>query len=163
MLKKVIALLLLVFSTLSFAQRENLGKNGLWSAAKDNDAGVCFIASFPENTSGTAVNRDSVYMVVKMNPATNNKAELSYFAGTTLNTEGMVLDVDGTKFPMKVDGNWAWTTSNSDDLKVVDAMIKGRQMSVLGLSADSKTILDTFSLKGVTASWNKAKEACNMN
>ena len=70
------------------------------------------------------------------------------------------IDVDGTKFDMITQGEWAWAANPDDDAKLMAAMQKGQSASVTAHSAKGTQTVDTFSLRGFAAAMTEAASRC---
>ena len=70
------------------------------------------------------------------------------------------IDVGGAKFKLFTEGENAWTGSPDEDAKLIQALRAGSEVTVTGRSARGTRTSDTFSLRGITAMTNKARETC---
>ena len=68
--------------------------------------------------------------------------------------------MDGTKFDLVTDGEWAWAASLDDDAKVLEALKKGGSAVLTAKSAKGTQTQDTFSLRGFTAAMTEAGTRC---
>jgi len=68
--------------------------------------------------------------------------------------------VGGRTFNLFTEGESAWTGSPSDDEAMIAALRGGSSAVVTGRSARGTTTKDTFSLSGITAATNSARERC---
>ena len=57
-------------------------------------------------------------------------------------------------------GEFAWPVSNEDDARIVEAMKRGRDVTLTGRSARGTQTEDTFSLMGFSAALEEAQARC---
>lgn len=149
-----------VTSLTSAAAPESLGRERAWEAVKDSERGICYMISFPLRSEGEYTSRGPVYLTVSIRPADNVTGEISLASGYPYGTQPVTFAVGGKNFELTPKGEWAWTKNAEDDAALLNAMISGSSLVVNGTSARGTLTTDTFSLSGVTASWNKVKAAC---
>ncbi|MEO8241547.1 MAG: invasion associated locus B family protein [bacterium] len=126
----------------------------------------CFGVSSPKETVNTrdgkpvSVKRSDILLFVTFHPGQAN-GETSFTGGYPFAGGSTVtLNVDGTKFEMVVDGEWAWPANTDDDAKVLAALQKGQSAILTGHSSKGTQTQDTFSLRGFTAAMTEAASRC---
>jgi hypothetical protein len=121
---------------------------------------TCYMASFPTQKSGNYRRRDEPYLLItRMAP---NVYEVSTSSGYPFkNGSSPEVDIDGKKFTMFTQGELAWANSAQQDAEMVETMRKGSRLRIRGTSQIGSYSLDTYSLKGVTASFNRMNTICN--
>ena len=154
---------ILVFGATSFAHaQEFVSTHGDWSVFTIDKAGrtVCYMASAPVKSTGNFTKRGDPYALVTSRGPTTD--EISVSSGYPYKNDTKVrLEVDGTKFELFTKGELAWAYDTEQDARIVAAMKKGSRMTVRGTSPKNTYSLDTFSLRGATAAYNKMKSLCN--
>jgi hypothetical protein len=138
-----------------------------WNAFAVNDPGgkVCFIATQPTDSkySQPASGRTAAFFQITRIPTKGINNEASSISGYSfLASAGVTVDVDGTKFQMTLDSSQpdtAWA-SVDQEAALVDAMRRGRVMTLQGTSRRNTVITDTYSLAGVTAALDAITKAC---
>ncbi len=155
----------ILISGFAWAAPQSLGVSKAWEAIQDRDAGKCYIATFAERKGGSDTSRNP-YITVTINKANQVNGQLAYSAGYNFAQGSKVTAVVGASsgdksFDMVYQDGFAWAGNDSENDQLRDAMIKGRDLTITGSDAQNNQIRDVFSLSGVTASWNKAKSACN--
>ncbi|NBR54124.1 MAG: hypothetical protein EBT91_12055, partial [Rhodobacteraceae bacterium] len=70
------------------------------------------------------------------------------------------LDVDGTKYALFTEGEWAWAAKPEDDAAIVAAMKKGSSATLVARSGRGTVTTDKFSLSGFTAAVGEAEKRC---
>ena len=156
MYKKNLILIFFIFSFfLSKIVLANIEK-GKWSFIKDEN--YCYIGSSPNKIEiPEGKNRGDTYIIVyRINK--NPEAIIQINAGYSYKDEEPVkvkIDKKDYKFYSQEDS--AWT---NDDQKVIDAMKKGVVLIVTGISSRGTKTIDTYTLNGFTAAYNKLTKDC---
>ncbi|MDO5659274.1 MAG: invasion associated locus B family protein [Paracoccus sp. (in: a-proteobacteria)] len=142
-----------------------IATEGDWTVFAADSPRECWAVSPPTrsvNTQGgnpVDVRRGDIRLYVAYRPGANG--EVSFSGGYPFRPGSTVsVDVGGTKFDMFTEGESAWTGSADDDARLLAAMRGGSTMTVTGNSARGTQTVDTFSLMGVTAATNAARQRC---
>ena len=156
MYKKNLILIFFIFSFfLSKIVLANIEK-GKWSFIKDEN--YCYIGSSPNKIEiPEGKNRGDTYIIVyRINK--NPEAIIQINAGYSYKEEEPVkvkIDKKDYKFYSQEDS--AWT---NDDQEVIHAMKKGVVLIVTGISSRGTKTIDTYTLNGFTAAYNKLTKDC---
>ncbi len=152
-----------LFGTMAQAQQQKqIGQFGDWTAY-ESGAGAdrfCYLVSSPQSAS-LKDRRGDIFFLIWHRPDAQEfdvvqvDVGYSYKAGT----EAEITIGDKTWSLFTREGN-AWTFEGKDDAEVVQAMRKGRTMTVKGRSSRDNDTTDTYSLSGVTAGNNAINQAC---
>jgi invasion associated locus B (IalB) protein len=144
----------------------SIGSFKQWNAYTSNEAEgkMCFAASQPTDSKyePTGVKgRDPVFFMITTIPAKKIKNEASTIIGYPFK-EGSkaTVDIDGTKFTMFTDKDSAWIENPAQESQLIDAMKKGKKMSVAGTSRRGTTTTDAYSLSGISAALDAIAKAC---
>ena len=147
------------------AESRLLGSEGDWSAFGGDDPKECWAVSPPKSTKNTQdgkeveVTRSDIRLYIAYRPG--QAAEVSFQGGYPFAPDSTVeVDVGGTKFRLFTEGENAWAGSPEEDSRLVAALRGGSSAVVTGRSARGTNTSDTFSLSGVTAATNKARDTC---
>lgn len=143
-----------------------VGTEGDWTVFAADNPKECWAVSPPRATQNTdadgaprEVTRGDIRLYVAYRPGQGG--EVSFSGGYPFAPDSTVeLDVGGTKFNLFTEGESAWTGSAADDERLIGALRKGSNAVVTGRSSRGTVTKDTFSLAGITAATNKAKERC---
>jgi Invasion associated locus B (IalB) protein len=128
---------------------------------EDADGKLCYIASPPSNQEGNYTRRGQAAAFVSRLPTRPPKEEVSLQPGYSYK-QGSDVDVvvdDSSRFTLFTQGEHAWAREGEDPA-LIDAMRRGRSMTVRGTSTRDTYSLDTFSLMGFTAAYSAMLEAC---
>ena len=151
--------LILIFFILSFFLSKIVLANiekGKWNFIKDEN--YCYIGSSPNKIEIPEGKKrgDTYILVYRIN--NNPEAIIQINAGYSYKEEEPVkvkIDKKDYKFYSQEDS--AWT---NDDQEVIYAMKKGVALVVTGISSRGTKTIDTYTLNGFTAAYNKLTKDC---
>ena len=144
-------------STNRVAQKTN------WSVFVEDNPTECWSVSEPTESliSNEEAIRSIVQLIVAYRPSTGAKGQIAFTGGYPYEYDSKVnLDINGDKFKMYTDGEWAWPEDVSEDAKIVAAMKRGAKAILTGFSTRGTKTTDTFSLLGFTAAVEEAEKRC---
>ena len=134
-----------------------------WSAFEFTEAGkkVCYMSSSPLDMEPKGVRRGDVYVNVTHDNRAGTRNVVSTIAGYTL-AEGKAVVAEGgqAEFRMFAATDAAWNLTSEQDDAMVQAMIVGSRLTVLGESDRGTETRDIYSLLGFTAAYEAISEAC---
>lgn len=139
----------------------------VFSEPKDGKATECWAVSAPKETVNTrdgqavTARRGDIQLFVTYRPGA--APEVSFTGGYPFAKDSTVtVDVDGNKFEMFVDGEWAWPSADGaqNDTAILAAMKKGNSAVLSARSGKGTQTKDTFSLRGFTAAMDDASKRC---
>jgi hypothetical protein len=142
-----------------------LGQYGDWGAYTASPGGskVCFALAKPKTTKTEPAgrNRDPSYMFVSTRPAENVKNEVSVIIGYPFKASSdATAEVGAAKFAMYTQNDGAWIKNVAEEVRMVDAMRKGADLTVKGTSGRGTTSTDQYSLKGLAQALDKIEQEC---
>ncbi|MBL8685959.1 MAG: invasion associated locus B family protein [Alphaproteobacteria bacterium] len=147
----------------------DLGKFDNWQAAsfEENGKTGCFMVSDAvksEAVEGSYSSRGRVYMMITHRPANNTLDTVTFFTGYPykLNSEVTIQVDNGAKHILFTQDDKAWVKDANGDKILVDAMRRGKNLTVLGTSARNTKTRDTFSLTGFSKAYAAINTACNV-
>jgi hypothetical protein len=147
------------------AEPSLIGQFGTWGAytATPNGKKVCFALAKPSSSKTNPPNRprDPSYAFISTRPAEKVSNEVSIMIGYPLKpgSEGS-LEVGGTRFAMYSQGDGLWIKNAAEEDRLVDALRKGADATVKGVSSKGTETTDTFPLKGLTQALEKLAQEC---
>lgn len=142
---------------------EELGGHGKWTAYSFKDDGntVCYMASAPTKQRGDYKKRGEPYALVTNRPARKTKGEVNFVAGYTFKDDApVIVTVNTKKFELFTTDDRAWSPDAKTDASLVESMIRGSNMTVVGVSSRGTKTTDTYSLSGFTATKKLVDRAC---
>lgn len=135
-----------------------------WKAYRHGtgDQRMCFAVSEPSEASPQNTRKESPHIYVTAWPKAGIKAEISVLLGVALNKSAQIqVNVDGNRFELFPDGDRAYVSDVNEELKLLDAMRRGRSMTITATSAGGEQTRDTYSLSGVTAAIQSMSSGCS--
>jgi hypothetical protein len=142
-----------------------IGQFGTWGAytATPNGKKVCFALAKPSSSKTNPPNRprDPAYAFVSTRPAEKVVNEVSVMIGYTLKPGSeSTLEVGGAAYAMYTQGDGLWIKNAAEEERMVEAMRKGAEVTVKGMSAKGTETTDTFSLKGLAQALDRLAQDC---
>jgi Invasion associated locus B (IalB) protein len=142
-----------------------LGQYGEWGAYAANPGGrkVCFALAKPASSQTKPANRprDAVYAFVSSRPAEKVKDEVSVIIGYAFKPASeATAEIGSAKFAMYTQADGAWIKNAAEENRLVEAMRKGSDLVVKGVSGRGTESTDTFSLRGLAQALDRAAQEC---
>jgi invasion protein IalB len=142
-----------------------IGQFGTWGAytATPNGKKVCFALAKPSSSKTNPPNRprDPAYAFVSTRPGEKVVNEVSIMIGYMLKPGSeSTLEVGGASYAMYTQGDGLWIKNAAEEERMVDAMRKGADVTVKGMSAKGTETTDTFSLKGLAQALDRVAQDC---
>jgi invasion protein IalB len=142
-----------------------LGQFGDWSAYTASPGGkkVCFALGKPKTSTTVPPNRprDPTYMFVSTRPAENVRNEVSVIIGYPFKpSSDATAEIGTTKFAMYTQNDGAWIKNVAEEQRMIDAMRKGADLTIKGVSGRGTQSTDQFSLKGLAQALDRADQEC---
>nr|WP_242626537.1 invasion associated locus B family protein [Paracoccus sediminis] len=139
---------------------------GDWTVFAAESPKECWAVSAPKATQNTdengaprEVTRGDIRLYVAYRSGENGA--VSFSGGYPFAPDSTVeVDVGGSKFNLFTEGETAWPGTEADDEKLIGALRGGTNAVITGRSSRGTVTKDTFSLAGVTAATNTARERC---
>jgi invasion protein IalB len=162
----------LVFSTLTPpAQAQGAAQPGLlqqygdWGVyvGANGSAKVCFAMSQPTSAVTDPPNRprDPIYLYITTRPAENVRNEVSIIVGYPLKPNSdATAEIGSTKFIMQTQADNAWLKNPAEEAAMVDAMRRGSDLVVKGVSGRGTQTTDRYSLKGISQALDRVGQEC---
>jgi hypothetical protein len=141
-----------------------------WSAYTTNAPSfgkVCYALAQPKSSDPRSVKRDQIYFLISDWPGRKVKAEPEIVPGYLYKDDSKVtVQVGSDKFQLftKNDGDSgaAWVQTAADEARLIDAMRRGQQAIVTGISSRGTLTKDVYSLSGISAALQKMHSECGM-
>lgn len=147
------------------AQPTLLQQFGDWGVYTGVNSGskACFALSQPVSAETDPPNRarGQIYLFVSTRPAENVRNEVSIIIGYTLRENGdAAAAVGDTKFALQTQGDNAWLQNPAEESQLVDAMRRGANLVVTGVSNRGTATTDRYSLSGISAALDRIAQEC---
>lgn len=162
----------IVAATAAVAQQQDSTNNRIdvksdWSVFAADKPKECWGVSSPKSSDTTRggkpakVSRGDILLFVTFRPGGGASGEISFTGGYTFAPKSTAtLEVNGTKYELFGDGQWAWPRTPADDSGLLAALKKGAEATITAHSARGTQTVDTFSLSGFTAALDEAQKRC---
>jgi len=142
-----------------------LGQYADWGAytASPDGGKVCFALAKPKSSTTNPANRkrDPTYIFISTRPSEKVHNEVSVIIGYQFRQDGDAsAEVGSTRFSMYTQHDGAWIKNVSEESRLLDAMRKGSELTIKGVSSRNTQSTDIYSLKGVTQAIDRAEQAC---
>lgn len=128
---------------------------------------VCWIVSKPKSSAArrgnqtVQVSRGDMYLMVSNRPGAGVRNEVSTIIGYTFRQGSEVrVDIGNDRFTLFTDDDKAWAEDAAADARLIEAMKRGAEAVVTGVSSRGTTTIDTYSLLGFTAALDDAEARC---
>ena len=138
-----------------------------WSVFVEDNPTECWGVSTPKETVNTrdgrvvAVNRGQTLLMVFYRPSAGAKGQVAFTGGYPFASGSTVrMEISGNTFELFTEGEWAWPATTDDDAKIITAMKRGANATLVGRSGRGTDTKDTFSLLGFTAAVEDAAKRC---
>jgi hypothetical protein len=136
-----------------------------WDAYSDTEKShkICYVVGEPTKSEPTGAKRNKIYASVTHRPAEKISNEVSFNAGY-LFKEGSdaELMVDSRKFTLFTNKDAAWARDPATDKAVVEALAKGKQAVLKGVSARGTETTDTYALAGLSQALAQIDKTCGV-
>lgn len=142
-----------------------IGQFGTWGAytATPNGRKICFALAKPSSSKTNPPNRprDPAYAFISTRPAEKVANEVSIMIGYTLKpgSEGSV-EIGGARYAMYTQGDGLWIKNAAEEDRLVEALRKGADATVKGVSAKGTETTDVFPLKGLAQALDRVAQEC---
>ncbi len=128
---------------------------------KDKSGRICYIASEPQKMQGDYSKRGPAAVLVAKFPIKPPNVQVSVQAGYPYKKNSTVtMKIDKKSYSLFTDGENAFARTAQEDKRIIEAMKKGRRMTVRGTSRKGTYSLDTYSLLGFTRAYRAMLDAC---
>ena len=124
-------------------------------------ANICFLSSQPIETKPAGYERERSFFYVSGWPKDGVKAEVSVKLGKRLqNGSEVSVQIGRSVYALFTKDDKAFVREPARETELINAMKRGRAMSVRATAADGTEIEDVYSLYGITASIKRLERGC---
>ena len=113
-----------------------------WVVFVEESPKECWAASQPIETVNTrdgrmvSVKRSDILLFVSYIPGSGIKGQISFTGGYPFDDGSNVdVNIDGTRYQMFTNGEWAWAPTDEVDKKMIQAMKRGAKATLTGRSS----------------------------
>lgn len=146
-------------------QPQQLGQFGEWGAYAGQTAGkkVCFALAQPGSSQTSPPNRprDPIFFFISTRPGDGIRNEISIIMGYKAKAGAEAsAEIGGTRFALQTQSDNAWLKDANEEPRMVEAMRKGADLVVKGVSARGTQTTDRYSLKGLAQALDRVAQEC---
>ena len=155
----------LAFIAVTAVAQTVIKTTGDWSVLKygSGKSRSCYIASAPQEETGNYKRRGDTFVMVTHRPGEGTRDVFELRAGYSYKKDSAVtVVIDGRKFDLFTQGSTAWAKDDKTDSALARAMIRGRKMTVTGVSMRGTKTVDVYSLSGFTAAYKTIGRDCGV-
>lgn len=138
-----------------------------WSLCVAESPKECWAVSKPKDSIArrdgrtVAVRRGEILLWVFYRPQEDVKGQVSFTGGYPFaNGSTVQVEIGTSRFELFTEGEYAWPASPEDDAKIVSAMKRGAEATLVATSSRGTETTDRFSLLGFTAMVEDAEKRC---
>ena len=136
------------------------GDWGAYTSGKDKTK-VCYALSQPKDRLPKGLNRDPAYIFVSNRPGDGTRNEFSVIVGYGLKPGSPSTATVGTaNFQMLTKDKSAWLRNAAEEAQLLDAMRKGKDLVIKGMSGKGNETTDRYSLSGLAQALDRAQKEC---
>jgi invasion protein IalB len=142
-----------------------IGQFGSWGAYSAAPGGrkVCFALAKPSSSKTNPPNRprDAAFVFVSTRPSERVANEVSVSIGYQLKPGSEAsLEIGSAKYAMYTQGDGLWIKNAADEAAMVEALKRGGDATVKGVSSKGTETTDVFSLKGLAQALDRVSQDC---
>lgn len=142
---------------------ELLARYGDWAAYVGQTAKtrVCYALSQPKDRQPATLKRDPGFFFISHRPGEGVRNEISAMMGFPLkDSSDATLQVGNLSFTMTTKADNAWVKNPAEEPRLVEAMRKGRDLSIRGTSRRGNASTDVYSLSGLSQALDRIEQEC---
>jgi Invasion associated locus B (IalB) protein len=152
-------------ATVGGAEPTLVGQFGTWGAytAMPNGKKVCFALAKPSSSKSNPPNRprDPAFAFISTRPAEKVFNEVSVMIGYQLKPGSeSSLEIGNARYAMYTQGDGLWIKNAAEEERLVEALRRGTDVTVKGVSAKGTETTDVFSLKGLAQALDRLAQDC---
>ena len=139
-----------------------------WSVFEETNPRQCWAVTVPKETENTKngklveVRRGDIFLYVFFSPDESKQGLVAFTGGYPFaKGEPLKLEMDGERYELATEDEWAWPPTPADDTVIISAMKRGAQAVITGQSGRGTVTKDTFSLLGFTVAVKEAEKRCS--
>jgi hypothetical protein len=142
-----------------------IAKFGDWGAYAGTRGGhkVCFAMAQPVSSQTNPPNRprDPIYLFIATRPADNVRNEVSVIMGYPLKGGSeATAEIGSMHFVLQTRADNAWVKDAGDEARMVDALRRGSDVTIAGVSSRGTQTTDRYSLRGIAQALDRVAQDC---
>lgn len=140
-----------------------ISTHGDWKAYRHGvgDRRMCFAVTRASDPSPAGADRQKPHIYITAWPSAGIKSEISVLVGTMMRRGTDIrIEIGGRSFSLQADGDRAFLVDPVEEQRLLEAMQRGKILTVATNHGQSESLRDTFSLSGVSAAVQAAASVC---
>ena len=127
---------------------------------EDMEFKKCYIVNYPFKSDTNDTARTRPYLMIARFQKTREE-EVSIFGGFDYKLSALInILIDNTQFNFKTKNDYAWAKTKSDDVRVIETLLRSSMVTVRSDSALGTYAVDQYNLKGITKAYKRMREMC---
>lgn len=142
---------------------ELISSHGDWKAYRhgSGDTRMCFAVTSASEQVPSSSDRQKAHIYVTAWPRAGIRSEISVLVGTFMRRGTEIrADVGGRSFALQADGDRAFVVDQVEEQRLLEAMQRGKVLTVAASTGQGEILRDSYSLSGVTAAVQAATASC---
>lgn len=151
--------------TLAAGEPRLISAHNSWNAYVFEEGGhkICFMSSQPHKSEGDYTKRGEVFAMITHRPGEKSRDVVSIIGGYPYKTGSDVkVVVAGKTFSLFTQDETAWASDTATDKALTQAIQKGSDMVVKGVSQRGTQTTDVFGLSGSGAAYKAISDSCGV-
>lgn len=143
-------------------QSKAVAQFGDWSVyVSTSSPKVCYAISQPKTRAPEGLKRDPAYFFISTRPGENVKNEVTVTVGFPLKDgSDATLTVGAATLQLYTKDQGAWVRNVADEAKLVEAMKRGKDLTVASTSLRGNVTTDKYSLVGLSQALDRVAQEC---
>jgi hypothetical protein len=140
-----------------------IGQYGDWGVyvSQGQKSKVCFALTQPKERLPANLNRDPGYIFISTRPADNVRNEFSAIVGFPMKEDAdPALTIGNDTFALYARQTGAWIRNVAEEARLVDAMRKGKDLTMKSTSTRGNETTDRYSLSGISQALDRVAQEC---
>jgi invasion protein IalB len=140
-----------------------IGQYGDWGVyvSQGQKSKVCFALTQPKERLPATLNRDPGYVFVSTRPGDNVRNEFSVIVGFPLKEDAdPALTIGNDTFALYARQTGAWIRNVAEEARLIDAMRKGKDLTMKSTSVRGNATTDRYSLSGIAQALDRVAQEC---
>ncbi|QRG09179.1 hypothetical protein EZH22_13480 [Xanthobacter dioxanivorans] len=122
---------------------------------------ICYATSQPKSRAPANLKRDPAFFFISTRPSEKVKNEVTVTVGFPLKDgSDATLTVGSLSLQLYTKDSGAWLRNVADEVKLVDAMRKGKDLTVVSTSLKGNATTDKYSLTGLGQALDRVAQEC---
>jgi hypothetical protein len=140
-----------------------IGQYGDWGVyvSQGQKSKVCFALTQPKERLPSTLNRDPGYLFISTRPGDNVRNEFSVIVGFPMKEDAdPALTIGNDTFALYARQTGAWIRNVAEEARLIDAMRKGKDLTMKSTSVRGNATTDRYSLSGIAQALDRVAQEC---